>query len=88
MSLRTLHRNRAIVWASGIAATLGIAAFLLRLVDRARAGGGLIPYTSGMGIETSPVQVLTTVLFLAAVALTAGIVILIGKRRSRPRGRS
>jgi hypothetical protein len=39
-----------------------------------------------MGFETTPVQVLATIAFLAVVSLLVGVVILVKKLRSRSPG--
>ena len=83
MSIRSLRRNRTVAWVGGVIATLGVSAFVLRLVESTRGGRGLTPYTSGRGVEVTPIQVLTTIAFLAGLAIVVGGVILFRKWHSK-----
>ena len=83
MGLRTLHKHRAVVWTGGTLVILAMTAFLIRLVGLVRTGHGLDPYTTGRGVETNPIQALTTVGFLAVVSLVAGVVTILRRRRRK-----
>ena len=83
MGLRTLHKRRAVVWTGGTLLTLATIAFLIRLVGLVHSGQGLDPYTTGRGVETNPIQALTTIGFLALICLVAGVVIVLRRRRRK-----
>jgi hypothetical protein len=85
MGLRTLHKHRAVVWTAGTLVILAMAAFLIRLFGLVRSGHGLDPYTTGRGVETNPIQALTTVVFLAVISLVVGVVIVLRRRRRKSR---
>jgi hypothetical protein len=83
MGLRTLHKRRAVVWIGGTLVILAMTAFLIRLVVLVRTGHGLDAYTTGRGVETSAIQALTTLGFLALISLVAGVVTVLRRRRRK-----
>ena len=83
MGLRTFHKHRAVVWVGGALLILAMTGFLIRMVGLIRTGHGLDTYTTGRGVETNPIQALTTVGLLVLIALVAGVVTVLRRRRRR-----
>jgi hypothetical protein len=81
MGVRAFQKSRTLRWAAGVLSVLGMASFIVWLVQRVQAGRGLEPYRTGAGLETNAVQVLATIAFLAFLFIGYRVVRAIRGRR-------
>jgi flagellar biogenesis protein FliO len=81
MSLRAFHKSHTMRWTAGVLGVLGVAGFVLWLVQRVHAGHGLDPYRTGAGVEVNAVQVLATIVFLLFLFIAYRVLRLVRGRR-------